>query len=151
MYILSVYKCVPCLTMYIHYLTHIFRDIVLIYQGHALIYLVYIPDFGQINKKFRISTKNITAGLEPMTPCILASCLDHYATSVIDSEQLLQVIFTLLPWHAGWCRTYGSGYSAASLRPPSLWAATLTASSVVLLPSQRHAHEQYNLTRPRAG
>ena len=33
-------------------------------------------------------------------------------------------------------------------RPPSLWAATLTASSGVLLPSQRHAHEQYNLTRP---
>ena len=32
-------------------------------------------------------------------------------------------------------------------RPPSLWAATLTASSCVLLPSQCHAHEQYNLTR----
>ena len=45
-----------------------------------------------------------------MTSCILASCLDHYATSVMDSEQLLQVIFTFL--HAGWCRTYGAGYSA---------------------------------------
>ena len=58
MYILSVYKCVPCLTMYIHYLTHIFRDIVLIYQGHALIYLVYTrfwPDkqeIQNINKKY---------------------------------------------------------------------------------------------------
>ena len=47
-----------------------------------------------------------------MTSCILAISLDHYATSVIDSERLLQVIFTLLPWHAGWCRTYGAGYSA---------------------------------------
>ena len=47
-----------------------------------------------------------------MTSCILASCLDHYATIVIDSEQLLQVIFTLLQWHAGWCCTYGAGYSA---------------------------------------
>ena len=34
-----------------------------------------------------------------------------------------------------------------TLRPPSLWAATLMASFGVLLPSQRHAHEQYNLTR----
>ena len=112
MYILSVYKCVPCLTMYIHYLTHIFRDIVLIYQGHSLIYLVYTrfwPDKQEI-QNIKLSTKNITAGLEPMTSCILASCLDHYATSVIDSEQMLQLIFTLLPW--GWCRTYGAGYSA---------------------------------------
>ena len=96
MYILSVYKCVPCLTMYIHYLTHIFRDIVLIYQGHALIYLVYTrfwPDKQEIQN---IKKKNIKAGLEQMTSCILARCLDHYATSVIDSEQLLQVIFTLL-------------------------------------------------------
>ena len=35
-----------------------------------------------------------------------------------------------------------------TLRPPSLWAATLTASSCVLLPSQCHAHEQYNLLAP---
>ena len=144
MYILSVYKCVPCSIMYIHYLTHIFRNIVLIYQGHALIYLPVVytrfwPDkqeIQNINKKYK-------AGLEPMTSCILASCLDHYANSVIDSEQLLQLIFTLLPWHAGWCRMVQD-----TLRPPSLWAATLTASSGVLLPSQRHAHEQYNLTRP---
>ena len=70
-----------------------------------------------------------------MTSCILASCLDHYATSVIDSEQLLQLIFTLLPW--GWCRTYGAGYSAPPVtvgrhtdgilrciaaQPPAPWA-----------------------------
>ena len=106
---LNVYtKCIQVCTMF----NHVYTLSNTYTQGYSTDIPRTCPNILGIYQKFRISPKNITAGLEPMTSCILASCLDHYATSVIDSEQLLQVICTLLPWHAGWCRTYGAGYSA---------------------------------------
>ena len=91
---LNVYtKCIQACTMFNHVYTLSNTYI----QGYSTDIPRTCPNILGIYQKFRISPKNITAGLEPMTSCILASCLDHYATSVIDSEQLLQLIFTLLP------------------------------------------------------
>ena len=63
---------------------------------------------------FTKSKRSIISGLEPMTSCILASCLDRCATSVLAIGQRFVVLVNCLP--GGWWRTSGAGPAA----PPCL-------------------------------
>ena len=56
---------------------------------------------------FTKSKRSIISGLEPMTSCILASCLDRCATSVLAIGQRFVVLVNCLP--GGWWRTSGAG------------------------------------------
>jgi hypothetical protein len=60
------------------------------------------------------SKRSIIWGLEPMTSCILASCLDRSATSVLAIRWRFVVLVKCLP--GGWWHTFGAGPAA----PPSL-------------------------------
>ena len=62
---------------------------------------------------FTKSKKCIMSGIEPMTSCILASCLNSCATRVDDMIRRNVVLVNCLP--GGWCRTSGAGPAA----PPS--------------------------------
>ena len=63
---------------------------------------------------FTKSKRSIISGLEPMTSCIPASCLDRCATSVLVIGQRFVVLVNCLP--GGWWRTSGAGPAA----PPCL-------------------------------
>ncbi len=86
----------------------------------------------------------LTARIEPMTSCILASCLNHCATSVLVTVTLLQCISSCSPGPGGWSVRLAQDQQ----RPPPPSKILSQLCGCTLVPSERfHSgrHVLFNL------
>ena len=126
MYLHCMYMYSQCTDNVYLLLTCFNMSIPCIYRSKD-IHTWYIQVQTCIYSFFTKSKRRIISGLEPMTSCILASCLDRSATSVLAIGWRFVVLVKCLP--GGWWRTSGAGPAA----PLSLAMNVSSASTRIAL------------------